>query len=151
MNKFVFSKAPSATERERVKKAQNEPLQITFLQAQKKLSPSLIEEALTISELFTLSELSSVELLLEAEEQMQYFHGFNRGLTAILLYYDSKKLFINNLKTILLARTGRTWILDENMPQEISSFLNSYVDRLIQGGLVQKLLSMFDYGLINII
>jgi nuclear pore complex protein Nup205 len=101
----------------------------------------MIEEALTISDLFSLSELTSVELLFEAEEQMQYFHGFNRGLTAILLYYDGKRFCVNNLRTLLVARPGRTWTLDENMPNEISNFLNDYVKRLLEKGLISKILS----------
>lgn len=103
----------------------------------------MIEEALALSDLFGLSEYASVELLIEAEEQMQFFHGFNRGLTAILLYYDSKKLLVNNLKTIILARPGRTWVLDEDMPNDVSNFIFEYIEKLIQNGLVSKLISNF--------
>ena len=105
------------------------------------LSSSLIDEALTLSDLFALSEVSCVELLLEAEEQMPYFQGFNRGLTAILLYYDAKKIAINNLKTLIMARPGRTWILDENMPAEVAEFIGGYVNKLVGKGLVSNLLS----------
>lgn len=101
----------------------------------------MIEEAITLSDLFGLSELSCVELLIEAEEQMQYFHGFNRGLTAILLYYDCKKIQMNNLKTLLLARSGRLWVLDENIPAEINNFINSFIQKLLQSGLIDKILT----------
>lgn len=74
---------------------------------------------------------------------MQYFHGFNRGLTAILLYYDSKKIAINNLKTLLLARPGRTWILDENIPIEITNYIFDLVIQLIDKGLISNILSIF--------
>lgn len=100
----------------------------------------MIEEALTLSDLFGLSELASVELLFEAEEQMQYFHGFNRGLTAVLLYYDAKKVAVNNLKALVLARSGRTWLLDENMPSEVVKFVDDFVAKLIRDGLIPKLL-----------
>ena len=118
------------------------PIHIDFLNAEKTLEPSLIEEAIAISDLFSLNECACVELLLEAEGQMQYFYGFNRGLTAILLYYDSKKLMVNCLKTLLSARPGRTWILDESMPQEISNFISEYVNKLIQNGVIKKLLGL---------
>lgn len=101
----------------------------------------MIEEALTLSDLFGLSEMAAVELLIEAEEQMQYFHGFNRGLTAVLLYYDTKKLAVNNLKSLIMARSGRTWILEESMPVEIVKFVDEFVARLIQNGLLSKILS----------
>lgn len=130
------------TERERVKRGhEGEGVYINYLRGNKKLSQTLIEEALTLSDLFGLSELVAVELLVEAEEQMQYFHGFNRGLTAVLLYYDTKKLAVNNLKALVMARSGRTWLLDENMPAEIVKFVDSFVDRLIQNGLVSKIIS----------
>ena len=128
-------------DRDKVKKAKEEPIPIQFLKIRKTLAASLIEEALTLSDLFNLNELSAVELLVEAEDQMQYFHGFNRGLTAILLYYDSKKIAVNSLKTLLLARPGRTWVLDENMPREVTTFIFDLIDRLIQNGLIPKLLS----------
>ena len=129
------------SDREKAKKAKDEPIQINFLKIRKTLTPSLIEEALTLSDLFKLNELNSVELLVEAEEQMQYFHGFNRGLTAILLYYDCKKIAVNNLKTLLLARSGRTWVLDENMPNELTSFIYDFIDKLIKEGLIPNILS----------
>lgn len=72
---------------------------------------------------------------------MQFFHGFNRGLTAILLYYDSKKLQITNLKTLIMARAGRTWILDEDIPSEITNFITDYINKLIENGLILKLIS----------
>lgn len=103
----------------------------------------MIEEAVTISDLYGLSEYAAVDLLIEAEEQMQYFHGLNRGLISVLLYYDSKKMLLNSLKAILLARPGRTWVLDENIPTEISNFIFDYVNRLIQGGLVERILSNY--------
>ncbi len=116
------------------------PIHINFLNIDKTLEPSFIEEVFAISDLFSLNEYTSAELLLEAEGQMQYFYGFNRGLTAILLYYDSKKLMINCLKALLLSRTGRTWVLDEAMPNEVSKFISEYVNKLIQNGVIKKLL-----------
>lgn len=120
---------------------ENDGIYINYLRAHKKLSQSMIEEALTLSDLFGLSEMAAVELLIEAEEQMQYFHGFNRGLTAVLLYYDTKKLAVNNLKSLIMARSGRTWVLEENMPAEIVKFVDEFVARLIQNGLLSKILS----------
>ncbi|RNA32500.1 nuclear pore complex protein Nup205-like [Brachionus plicatilis] len=138
----ILKDVPSnPAERVKVQKSNEEAIQINFLNCQKKLQPSVIEEAIALSDLFTLSELSSVELLVEAEEQMQYFHGFNRGLTAVLLYYDSKKIQMNSLKTLLLARSGRTWILDESTPAEITNFIDSFVQRLVQNGLIEKILA----------
>ena len=72
---------------------------------------------------------------------MQYFYGFNRGLTAILLYYDTKKIYVNNLRTLTLARKGRTWVFDESLPQELTKLNSEFVENLVQGGLISKILS----------
>lgn len=106
------------------------------------MQPALVEEALTLSDLFALSEISSVELLLEAEEQMPYFYGYNRGLTAILLYYDAKKIYLNNLRTLTLTRKGRTWEFDESISPEVTNMNTEFVDNLIQNGLITKILSL---------
>ncbi len=106
------------------------------------LSTTLIEEALILSDLYNMNELLAVELLLEAETQMQYFPNLTRGLTAILLYYDSKKSIVNTLKLLLVARTGRTWILDDTMPSELTKLINDYTSRLIYDGLIVNLLSV---------
>ena len=137
-----LKKPPSPRDRDRVKKAKDTALHIDFLNIDKILEPSLIEEAITISDLFALNEYTCVELLLEAESQMQYFYGFNRGLTAILLYYDSKKLMVNCLKTLLSARPGRTWVLDETMPNEILNFISKFVNELIEKKVIKNLLGI---------
>ena len=69
----------SMEERERVRKSPKEAIQLFDKKLTKTLPTSLVDEAITLSDLFSMSELQSAELLLEAEEQMQYFHGFNRG------------------------------------------------------------------------
>jgi nuclear pore complex protein Nup205 len=102
---------------------------------------TLIEEAVILSDLYNMNELLAVELLLEAETQMQYFPNLTRGLTAILLYYDSKKSIVNTLKLLLMARSGRTWILDDTMPAELTKLINDYTNRLIYDGLILNLLS----------
>jgi len=139
---FSIKKEKSQRDREKVIKAKDVSIHINYINTEKTLEPSLIEEAITISDLFSLNELACVELLLEAEGQMQYFYGFNRGLTAILLYYDSKKIMINCLKALLSARSGRTWVLDEAMPSEISHFISEYVNKLVQNGVIKKLLGI---------
>ena len=51
------------------------------------LSQSLVEEALIVSDLFKLKELSSLQLLLHGEEQLPQYPGLTRGLVAVVLYY----------------------------------------------------------------
>ena len=48
---------------------------------------TLIEEGLTIIIFFDLNKRHAIQLLIEAEEQLQTYIGFNRGQMAGLLYY----------------------------------------------------------------
>ena len=104
------------------------------------LKSTLIEEGLTISTFFDLNEQLAIRLLIEAEEQLQTYIGFNRGQTAVLLYYECKRLMVNILKILLLMRQGRTWNLDEKMPLHILKFVSNFVEKLIQEGCVKYLL-----------
>jgi nuclear pore complex protein Nup205 len=94
-----------------------------------------------LSDLFGLSEYHAAEILIEAEEQMQNFHGLNRGLIAILLYFDCKKLILNILKALILSCPGRTWVLDENMPDYLVKFLNEFISSFMRDNIIEKLLS----------
>ncbi len=91
-----------------------------------------------------MSELSAAELLLETEEQLQYFPTFTRGLTAILLYYDTKKLAASNLKLLTLARKGRTWTFNDSLPADITKFATDLVDKQLQDDLIFKLLGQIE-------
>lgn len=145
-NDALKDKQSSNEEREIVLKAKNEPIQVQVfgVKMSRTLETALIEEALILSEIFGLNEKSCVELLLEAEEQTQYFYGLNRGLTAILLYYDSKKMAVNSLKTLVMARRGRTWTIDESLPSDVTQFATDFVEDLLRNGLVKKLLARIE-------
>lgn len=142
--KFFDNKPQSSAERDNVKKSTKEPISLFDKKLTRTLQTSVIEEAITLSDLLTMSEIMCVELLLEAEEQMQYFHGFNRGLTAILLYYDTKKICCNNLKMLTLARRGRTWVFNEALPNEITNFSSQIIETQLQDGLISKLLNQIE-------
>ena len=138
---------PLAEDRDRLIKAKTEPIQLQVfgVKSSRILEPSLVDEALILSELFGLNERSCAELLLEADEQKQHFHGLNRGLTAILLYYDSKKMAVNSLKTLVMARHGRTWVFDEALPSDVAQFVTNFVNEQLRNGLISKVLSRIEF------
>ena len=76
------------------------------------LSQSLVEEALIISDLFKLSELSSLQFLLHREEQLPQYPGLTRGLVAVILYYDGRKALVQALKILVSGRPGLSWSSD---------------------------------------
>ena len=103
------------------------------------LSADFVTEALILSDLFQLNELTAAELLLFGEAQLPRYPGWTRGLVAVILYYDSKLSLINCLKMITKAISGATWCADLN--PEVQTFLNGFVDDLVNDGLIEKILS----------
>ena len=103
------------------------------------LTPDFVTEALILSDLFELNELTAAELLLFGESQLPRYPGWTRGLVAVMLYYDSKLSLVNCLKMITKAISGATWSADLN--PEVQSFLNGFVDDLVNDGLVEKTVS----------
>ena len=64
------------------------------------LSQSLVEEALIVSDLFKLNELSSLQLLLHGEEQLPQYPGLTRGK-----YF----LIFPNISELSAPRPGGSW------------------------------------------
>lgn len=129
-----------------MRKAHVDGIQLDGYKTKHILSVAFIEEAVILSDLYNLNEFTAVELLIEAESQMQFFPGLTRGLTAILLYYDAKKSLVNTLKLLLQARKGRTWsLLDETTcPPELIKFISDFSDKLVYDGLINNILKQIE-------
>ena len=121
------------------------------------LSQNLVEEALIVSDLFKLNELSSLQLLLHGEEQLPQYPGLTRGtniptlqnvmltfsstgLVAVILYYDGRKALVQALKTLMLGRPGLTWSSEAS--SDTMDLVVSYTDSLVASGLVERILSL---------
>eukprot|EP00095_Tigriopus_kingsejongensis_P011855 maker-scaffold180_size281610-snap-gene-0.27 protein:Tk11855 transcript:maker-scaffold180_size281610-snap-gene-0.27-mRNA-1 annotation:"nuclear pore complex protein nup205" len=135
------SRSPS--DAELVRKAQNEgiawPPGSTSGKIEK-IPAQVVEEALILAELFDMNEISSLQLLLLGEEQLNQYPGLTRGLVAVLLYYDGRKSLVQSLRTLIQGRSGVTWTLE--LPEEISELVMDFTDELVEGGLVEKILGL---------
>ncbi|XP_014664623.1 PREDICTED: LOW QUALITY PROTEIN: nuclear pore complex protein Nup205-like [Priapulus caudatus] len=126
--------------REMVKNAAKEGLPIEGQKGSQLLSSHLIEEALIISDLFNLNEIAAVELLLAGETQLSSFPGLNRGLVAVLLYYDGRSSLVGALKALIQSREGKTWTLE--LGAELVTMTVRYTDQLMEEGLTGKILGL---------
>lgn len=104
-----------------------------------KLPASMVEEAMILSEMFELNEISSLQLLLQAEEQLCQYPGLTRGLVAVLLYYDGRKSIVEALRTLIQGRQGVSWTLGAS--GDITELINKYTQSLLEDGLVDKILT----------
>nr|XP_022287742.1 nuclear pore complex protein Nup205-like isoform X2 [Crassostrea virginica] len=120
----------NAMYRSAVQKASKDGLPVLGDQTRQTFSLAFIEEALLLSDLFDMSEIAAVELLMAAERQQPEFPGLTRGLVAVLLYYDGQKSMINSLRTLLQSREGRMWTME--LTPDLSNMVNQYTDQLLQ-------------------
>ena len=100
-----------------------------------------VQEALIISDLFKLNEMTSVELLLSGEAEMTSNPEMgSRGLIAVLNYYKSQKIIVESLRNLLQAKL----IIDNDNPRamELINFTEMYCESLFQGGLFSRLLGL---------
>ncbi|GFQ91337.1 nuclear pore complex protein Nup205, partial [Trichonephila clavata] len=102
------------------------------------LPQSLIDEALIISDMFDLNELTSLELLIAGQQQQPRFPGLTRGLVAMLLYYDGRRNLVNALQLLVQAREGRTWTL--GISSELSAIIMRFTSQLKEEGIIMKVI-----------
>ena len=59
-------------------------------------------------DLLKLNELSSLQHLLHGEEQLPLYPGLNKGLVAVILYYDGRRAVAQALRTLKAGKPGLT-------------------------------------------
>ncbi|XP_013384593.1 nuclear pore complex protein Nup205 [Lingula anatina] len=137
---LLQSSAKDSAQRETVKKATTEGITIQGQQGTQTLSQQFIDEAIILSDLFNLNEYAAVELLMAGENQLPNFPGLTRGLVAVILYYDGRRNMVSCLRTLIQARTGRTWTLD--LPTDLENLVMKFTDQIMEEGLTNKILSL---------
>ena len=69
---------------------------------------------------------------------MLRFPNLTRGLVAVLLYYDGRCSMVGSLRTLIQAREGVSWALN----QATVNLVTSFTDELFADGLVKKILDL---------
>ncbi|KAF8773925.1 Nuclear pore complex protein Nup205 like protein [Argiope bruennichi] len=132
----------SPIHRDAVKQASTTGIAVVGRTGLQILPQSLIDEALIISDMFDLNELTSLELLISGQQQQPRFPGLTRGLVAMLLYYDGRRNLVNALQLLVQAREGRTWTL--GISSELSAIIMKYTDQLKEEGIVTKIIDLIE-------
>ncbi|XP_063402892.1 nuclear pore complex protein Nup205-like [Mytilus trossulus] len=127
--------------RDAVKKSHIDGLPVKGEQIKQTFPREFIEEALIISDLFDMSEIAAVELLMAGDRKQSEFPELTRGLIAVLLYFDGQKSIVNSLRTLLQCREGRTWTME--LSSDLTNKITQYTDQLIvKDKLVNKILDL---------
>ena len=129
--------------RDTLQRSINEATSIQGFSAPSKLPEAFVREALLISDMYNLNEMSALSLLKSAEEEKSLYPGLPRGLVAVLFYYDSREQFCNALKTLVQARQGISWTLLEGN-EELSASITRYMKSILNLNMVDKILEMID-------
>lgn len=101
-----------------------------------------MDEALILSDILDLNEISAAELLLAGEQQLPRFPGLTRGLVAVLLYHDGRRNLVSSLRSLVQAREGVSWTL--GLSPTVASLVTSFTDQLFEENLVDKILRLLD-------
>jgi nuclear pore complex protein Nup205 len=142
----VFSRqSRSPSDADLVRKAQTEGIRLpsdleSAASSQlQRLPPQVVEEAIILSEMLNLTEISALQLLVRGEEQLGDYPGLSRGLVAVLLYYDGRKSLVQSLWTMIQARNGLTWTME--LAREVEELVANFTSLLVEEGMVEKILS----------
>ncbi|EFN72935.1 Nuclear pore complex protein Nup205 [Camponotus floridanus] len=127
--------------REEIKKGVTDGIMLPGLGHQI-LSKELVDETITISDMYDLNEFMALDLLCTAQLQMPYHPGLTRGLTAVLLYYDGRKALTSVLRTLVHARIGHSWAIDT--PIALTRYITDYTNKLQEDGLLSRILSLLE-------
>lgn len=106
------------------------------------LAKDLVDEALIISDMYSLNEFVALELLTTAQQQMPQYPGLPRGLVAVLLYYDGRKALVSAVKDLMQARVGVSWCTDAS--NDVTLLVTSYTDSLVSEGILKKIIQGLD-------
>ena len=118
------------------------PLSCWVTKTRQTFPQMFIDEALILSDTLDLSEFSSVELLLTAEQQQPRFPWLPRGLVSVLLYHDGQQCLLRALKILVQAREGVSWSYE--LDGNISTLIMNFTNELFENGLVEKILKLLD-------
>ncbi|RCN28020.1 hypothetical protein ANCCAN_26242 [Ancylostoma caninum] len=92
---------------------------------------SVCDETVIISDIFNLNEMDALELVLSGESQKIHFDCLNRGLIAVVCYYDVHRLLA------VLLRTMLEWD-KESMHESLRGFIEqNFVQRTMFQHLLQ--------------
>ncbi|EPB67452.1 hypothetical protein ANCCEY_13451, partial [Ancylostoma ceylanicum] len=92
---------------------------------------SVCDETIIISDIFNLNEMDALELVLSGESQKIHFDCLNRGLIAVVCYYDVHRLLA------VLLRTMLQWD-KESMHESLRGFIEqNFVQRTMFQHLLQ--------------
>lgn len=106
------------------------------------LSKDLVDETLIISDMYDLNEYVALELLCTAHQQMPNHPGLNRGLVAVLLYYDGRKTLATAMRDLFQASEGVAWCADA--PAAVTTLVSAFTNGLVADGVLVRVLEQLE-------
>ncbi|KAL1463251.1 hypothetical protein WDU94_015018 [Cyamophila willieti] len=101
------------------------------------LPQELVDEAITLSNMYNLDEQVALDLLCTAQQKCADYPGIARGPVAILLYYDAHFALAATLKMLVQAHQGLRW--ESNCSAEVQKVVSKFVDELLTDGLFEAI------------
>lgn len=101
------------------------------------LPQEIVDEAITLSNMFNLDEQFALDLLCTAQQRLADYPGITRGPVSILLYYDAHYSFATTLKMLVHGHQGLRW--ESNCSTEVQKCVTKFVDELVIDGLFEAI------------
>lgn len=92
--------------------------------------------------MYDLNEYVALELLCTAHQQMPNHPGLNRGLVAVLLYYDGRKTLATALRQLFQASEGASWCSDA--PAAVTALVTAYTNGLVADGVLTRCIDQLE-------
>lgn len=127
---LVCCQVKNASQRKQVETAVSTAVSLPGRTNATTLPQHFVDEALLLSDILDLNEFSSVDLLIAGEQQQPRYPGWSRGLVAVILYHDGRRVFLQCLDALVQARQGRNWQV--GVSEELSALATAFTDGLIK-------------------
>ncbi|ODM93130.1 hypothetical protein Ocin01_13553 [Orchesella cincta] len=131
-------KPRNPVDREELKKCGKEGTYLKGYSGKHVIDYMLVNEAMLLSDMFQINEFLALDLLTVAENEIENYPGWPRGLIAVSMFYEGRLSLIASLVKMMRICPGRTWNsrMHPNILQLFRRTLNSVyredmMDRLV--------------------
>ncbi|CAL8120009.1 unnamed protein product [Orchesella dallaii] len=102
-------KPRNPVDREELKKCGKEGTYLKGYSGKHVIDYMLVNEAMLLSDMFQINEFLALDLLTVAENEIENYPGWPRGLIAVSMFYEGRLSLIASLVKMMRVCPGRTW------------------------------------------
>ena len=106
---FLYFQSKSLTDRHLINEAVRRGITVGNQKSSVKISSTLANEILQLSDALDLNEKTVLGLLFSAEKQLPRYPRYSKMQVAAVLYHEGRLSAMTALRSLIQAREGNTW------------------------------------------